>query len=211
MKSREELIDEFCDKSKSQIKQDVFALAELDFKTDGYFVEFGAANGVDLSNTYIMEKEFNWQGILAEPAKMWHESLKQNRNCHIDFDCVWSKSGEVLEFNELAELSTIDQFSDTDCHERINGTKYQVNTISLVDLLQKYNAPEKIDYLSIDTEGSEYEILSAFDFSKYQIKIITCEHNYTPMREKIFDLLSSHGYIRKHTHVSFFDDWYVLT
>jgi FkbM family methyltransferase len=210
----QEYIDTVCDKSKAQLRQDVFVLAELGFKRDGYFVEFGATNGVDLSNTYLLEKEMGWTGILAEPAVSWRIALPKNRTCHIDFGCVWSKSGERLEFNNAldAELSTIDTFSNCDEHSkaREQGLKYDVVTISLVDLLKKYDAPKEIDYLSIDTEGSEFEILNAFDFDAYKIKIITCEHNYTPMREQICDLLTSKGYIRKYTKYSYFDDWYVL-
>ena len=59
----------------------------------------------------------------------------------------------------------------------------KVETISLNDLLKKFNAPKYIDYLSIDTEGSEFEILSSLDFSKY-ISVITCEHNYSSKRKK---------------------------
>jgi FkbM family methyltransferase len=210
----QEQVDIMEGSSKAQLKQDIFVLSELDCKTGGYFVEFGATNGVDLSNTYLLETKFGWTGILAEPAKIWAEDLVKNRKCHIDYDCVWSKSGEVLEFNEVnaAELSTIDTFSSVDEHAttRTSGTKYPVNTISLLDLLKKYDAPRVIDYLSIDTEGSEFEILSAFDFDAYQFRVITCEHNYTPMREKLADLLTSKGYTRKYTEYSRFDDWYVL-
>jgi len=201
-------------KSKSQLRQDVFVLAELGFKKDGYFVEFGATNGVDLSNTYLLEKEMGWTGILAEPARVWHDALKANRNCHISFDCVWSKSHDEVEFNEASspELSTIDTFSGSDMHRqaRESGNKYKVYTCSLLDLLKKYDAPKEIDYLSIDTEGSEFDILSGFNFDAYKIKVITCEHNYTPMREKIYDLLTSKGYTKKLTNISRFDDWYVL-
>jgi FkbM family methyltransferase len=210
----QEEVDVLQSKAKSQLNQDMFVLSELGFKRDGYFVEFGATNGVDLSNTHLLEKEMGWTGILAEPAKIWSEDLAKNRNCHIDYDCVWSKSGEVLEFNEVnaAELSTIDTFSSVDRHAatRTSGTKYPVNTISLLDLLKKYDAPKVIDYLSIDTEGSEFEILNAFDFDAYKFKVITCEHNFTPMRDKIYDLLTSKGYTRKFTNLSKFDDWYVL-
>jgi FkbM family methyltransferase len=177
-------------------------------------VEFGATNGVDLSNTYLLETKFGWTGILAEPARVWHDALVTNRKCCISFDCIWSKSHEELEFNEVgaADLSTIDVFSNGDEHAktRTEGKKYNVYTCSLLDLLRKYKAPKEIDYLSIDTEGSEFEILNAFDFDAYKIKIITCEHNYTPMREKIYDLLTSKGYTRKFPNLSRFDDWYVL-
>jgi FkbM family methyltransferase len=201
--------------SKSQIAQDLFVLSQLGFKKNGYFIEFGATNGIDLSNTYLLEKKFDWKGILAEPAKKWHKELSCNRSAHIEKDCVWTVSDQILSFNEVSigELSTIDTFSNSDMHSitRDRGLIYDVKTISLNDLLEKYNAPKSIDYLSIDTEGSEFEILSGFDFSEYKIKVITCEHNYTNNRQKIFDLLTSNGYERKHEELSQFDDWYVLT
>jgi len=199
--------------SRSQLGQDLFVLSELNFKRNGFFVEFGAANGVDLSNTSILERHFGWNGILAEPAKRWHKELKCNRNCYIETDCIWQESNSTLTFNEveLSEYSTIDSFSSSDTYNEIRkqGKTYKVNTISLEGLLDKYNAPKKIDYLSIDTEGSEYEILKNLDFDKYQFRIITCEHNFTPQREKIFSLLTENYYVRKYEKVSRYDDWYV--
>jgi FkbM family methyltransferase len=199
--------------SKSQLSQDLFVLSELGFKENGYFVEFGATNGIHLSNSYLLEKEFFWDGILAEPAQMWHSALKENRTAAIETKCVWKKSGETLVFNEteIGELSTIDDFSDSDNNfsSREYGKRYNVETISLMDLLEYFDAPQSIDYLSIDTEGSEYEILQGFDFERYQFRVITCEHNYTPMREKIYNLLTRNGYERKFEPLSKWDDWYV--
>jgi hypothetical protein len=68
-----------------------------------------------------------------------------------------------------------------------------------------------MDYLSIDTEGSEYDILSSFNFDKYKFRVITSEHNFTQNREKIYTLLKKQGYERKFEDISEFDDWYVLT
>ena len=200
------------DSSKSQLAQDLFVLSELNFKRDGFFVEFGATNGVDLSNTFLLEKNYGWTGILAEPAKEWHKALFKNRQVHIDKNCVWSSSNENLLFNQIGELSTVDLFSNSDMHSQMRkqGRKYQVKTISLEDLLDKYDAPLVIDYLSLDTEGSEFEILSSFNFEKYKFKIITCEHNFTSNREKIYDLLTEKGYARKYTEISQCDDWFVL-
>ena len=205
------------DASQSQLRQDLFALSEHNWKSNGYFVEFGATNGVKMSNTHLLERKFNWTGILAEPARVWQSELMQNRDSHICFECVWKSTGETVVFNEViddvhnGELSTIDEFSNSDGHKkaRKNRTQYDVETISLTDLLHKFNAPRIIDYLSIDTEGSEFEILQAFDFSAFDIKVITCEHNYTEMREKIYDLLVANGYVRKYEKISRFDDWYV--
>ncbi len=201
--------------SKAQLFQDLFALSVLNFKHGGFFVEFGATNGVDLSNTFLLEKRFGWNGILAEPGRTWHETLRRNRNCNIETACVWKESGASLIFNatEWAELGTIDSFSSSDHHaqRRDVGSKYEVNTISLIDLLEKYSAPHVIDYLSIDTEGSEGEILSSFDFDRYKFRLITCEHNFSSERETIYSLLTKNGYERKYEAFSDFDDWYVLT
>ena len=201
------------DYSNAQILQDLFVLSELDFKTGGYFVEFGATNGVDINNTSLLEKNFDWTGIVAEPCKKWHNDLQVNRGCNIELDCVWSKTGDTLQFVEAedAELSTVHQLSGKDIHgaERlVGGTSYPVKTISLNDLLRKYNAPAKMDYLSIDTEGSELEILSSLNFDEFEFSVITCEHNYTSDREKIFSLLTKNGYQRKFEALSHFDDWY---
>ncbi len=70
-------------------------------------------------------------------------------------------------------------------------------------------APAEIDYLSIDTEGSELEILRAFDFDRWNVRLISVEHNHTPLRQPLYDLLTARGYVRKWPELSAFDDWYV--
>jgi FkbM family methyltransferase len=200
-------------KSKAQLSQDLFTLEYLNKKRDGYFVEFGATDGVSFSNTFLLEKEYGWKGILAEPARCWMAALKENRNCIIENRCIWSKSGEILTFNETKQptLSTIDFYTNIDYNSKKREDKitYKVETISLNDLLHVHNAPTDIDYLSVDTEGSEFEILNAFDFSKYRVKIITVEHNFTPLRDTILKLLISKGYKRVFETISLFDDWYI--
>ena len=208
------LLENF-EKSKSQIKQDLFVLEKTNYKREGFFVEFGATNGITGSNSYLLEKEFNWKGILSEPAKIWHDELNKNREVFIEKKCIYSESNMKLLFNQVqyAELSTIDQFSDNDNHSRgrqLSTDKYFVETISLEDLLEKYKAPKIIDYLSIDTEGSEYKILKNHNFEKYKFKIITCEHNFTNDRNLIHKLLTENGYERHYENISYFDDWYIL-
>lgn len=199
--------------SKAQLFQDLFVLFSLEQKKRGFFVEFGAADGIELSNTVLLEKSYEWQGILAEPARCWHGDLKKNRKCTIDTRCVWARSGEVVEFKEVREpeLSTINKYSTKDGHSASRGVGevYQVETVSLNDLLASNGAPSQIDYLSVDTEGSELDILGAFDFAKYDVRIITVEHNFTSDREKIYKLLTPRGFVRVLERFSMWDDWYI--
>lgn len=202
--------------SQSQIFQDLFVLYILGEKRDGFFCEFGATNGVEHSNSVMLESEWGWKGICAEPARGWHSDFRKNRpETNLETHCVWSLTGETLVFNEVQSkaLSTIDSFSADDGRARKrrgrHSSTYEVQTISLTDLFRKYDAPSDLDFLSIDTEGSEYEILQHLDFESYCPKIITAEHNYTENRERIHSLLKSKGYQRQMTEYSMFDDWYV--
>lgn len=200
-------------KSKSQFRQDLFVLSQLKFQRNGFFVEFGATDGIELSNTHLLEKEFAWSGVLAEPALIWQKALERNRNAMLETSCVWESSGSELLFREVrdAGLSTISSYIGADEHRRLrkHGRDYFVKSISLGDLLDRYKAPSTIDYLSMDTEGSEYQILKNFDFARYRFRVITCEHNYTESRERIHYLLTRNGYRRVHEDISFTDDWYV--
>ena len=201
----------------SQCSQDAWALHETESKKDGYFVDFGATDGITINNTYLLESKYNWKGIVAEPNSVYHEALKQNRNCHISTKCVFTESNRTIPFieTEASDLSTIKGFGKNDEHasKRLNGIIKEVETITLLDLLNSYNAPEQIDYLSIDTEGSEYAILNTFfaNNTKYSIKCMTIEHNYiSRMRQMLYDLMTSKGYIRKYTEISKCDDFYIL-
>lgn len=200
--------------SHAQLFQDLLVIFLTKGKRNGFFVEFGATNGRDLSNTFTLEQHFGWKGLLAEPAKCWQAALKANRKAAIDTRCVWRQTGAKLEFKETenAELSTLSNLVDEDFQgsARVKGTTYSVETVSLNDLLKTHNVPQEIDYLSIDTEGSELEILQTFDFADYDIKIMTVEHNFVePNRQEVFKLLTSKGFIRLFEGLSKFDDWYV--
>ena len=200
---------ELMETSQSQLRQDIFVLQRSGFKTEGFFVEFGATNGIKLNNSHLLETQFSWRGILAEPARGWHADLAHNRSCAIEHRCVWSRSGEVLSFTEAprSENSSISRYAPT--RRRLRGVNYDVETISLNDLLIEHAAPQKIDFMSIDTEGSEFDILDAFDFEKWRVKTFCIEHNYAPQREQIHDLLTRQGYQRVLPEISRFDDWYV--
>jgi FkbM family methyltransferase len=183
--------------SKAQVRQDLFALAQLDFKTDGYFVEIGAGNGTDANNTFLLENRFGWTGILAEPASKWHDALRSARKARIDTRAVWVESGQMRPIPEPG----VDDADDQD------GPL--VETVSLNDLLAQHDAPQVVDYLSIDTEGTEFDILQALDFDRWSFRVISVEHNYEARRDDVFALLGDKGYTRINEDASRFDDWYV--
>ncbi len=203
--------------SKAQLLQDLYVMYKLNSKRDGFFVEFGAAGGVNLSNTFLLEKQGGWRGILAEPFPLWHDSLAINRKVIIDHRCVWSQSGEQLEFlgtEHAPEYATILDFRDADKYgvgrSRSNNV-ITVESISLNDLLFQHSAPIDIDYLSVDTEGSEFEILNNLDFARYHPRVITVEHNFNSvLRDNLNNLLVGNGYVREFEELSMFDDWYFL-
>ena len=200
--------------AKGQRYQDMYVAHRLGAPRNGFFVDFGATNGVDLSNTHYLEKVLGWNGILAEPLPRWHAALHASRSAKIDHRCVWWESGKKLEFAAPAadpEYSTIAEFAAGDVYAQVRegAPTLTVDTVSLADLLAEHGAPRQIDYLSIDTEGSELDILSAFDFSRYDIRIITVEHNHrTDVRDALQRLLGAHGFVREFEQFSAFDDWY---
>src|SRR6185295_10787891 len=184
-------------------------------KKDGTFVEFGAYDGVNLSNTYFYEKELGWKGICVEPMPEPFEKLQKNRSCFCVQGCVSPKAGTV-DFLKIVQtdekqtsytsmLSGIVSAYDPRHLARIKhelklwakkhqNMKYeiiQVPCYTLGDLLDKYNM-KHIDYLSIDTEGGEYEILKSINFKKYTIDFITVEDNYKS--SKLQKFLKKKGY-----------------
>lgn len=201
--------------SFSQLSQDYWVLSKTNNKSKGYFVEFGAGNGIKLSNTYALEKFFDWNGILCEPNPIHHESLIKNRNCIVSQKCVYHEGGKYLPFlcvnGPLTNLlSSLKEYSNHDHHSeaRKDSNEILVETITLNQLFEENNAPSKIDYLSIDTEGGEYEILNSLNWEKYDISLITVEHNFTQQRENIYNLLVSKGYRRVEYDESKYEDWY---
>ena len=215
-------IDSFdkIEKVDSQLYQDVFASFIVGNKSDKTFFEFGATDGLNLSNSNLLENSFNWKGVLSEPSPQWHELLKRNRkNTQIITKCIWKESGKKLDFfmSENGELSTLKDFvesdktsmpGNTDLRKK-NGKMISVETISLNDVIKEYFSDICPSYISIDTEGSEYEILKSFDLNKYRPKLFTIEHNYTKNESKMDDLLIPKGYVRIFRELTAFDAWYI--
>lgn len=174
----------------------------LDKKRSGYFVEFGACDGLLSSNTLLLEKSFGWKGILAEPNRAYQKQIRKNRNTIIDTRAVWSRTADYVEFAEVSAggLSGIyssfrDIKNSSNKRELLGFKKYMVETISLNDLLTTYNAPANFDLLSIDTEGSEFQIFENFNLNKYHPKIILIEFDGSKnMEEKFKSIIAGYGY-----------------
>ena len=197
--------------SYSQIGQDLEVIKFYNNKTEGYYIEIGATNGIFLSNTYLLEKDYNWKGICVEPVPKNYEKLVINRPNSFCCDrAVYNESDKEVIFDVAACNLLSGIGAHIDCHKKTvdaNKTQIIVKTITFNDLLEKYNAPFFIDYLSIDTEGSELEILKSVDLQKYTFGLIDVEHNYQePRRTQIRELLTLNGYefIRQNK----FDDCY---
>ena len=176
----------------------------------GYFVDVGAYDGENMSNTLTLEVSYQWKGICAEPNARLFKLLKERRSCICTDLAVWNKDNATVEFwdDDVGGCSSIGDKSVLNTH----ASKTSVNTITLKTLLDQSNAPNFIEYMSMDTEGTEYDILAEFDasssFDQYTFGYLTIEHNFEqPKRQKIQSLLESKGYklFRSH-HV---DDEYI--
>ena len=203
----------FIELSNSQFGQEILALTINNWKRNGFFVEFGALDGKTHSNTYMLEKEFGWNGIVAECGMRWEQELLRNRKCKIERSAVWKETGKELIFIDCESpgLSTLEEYRESDGHAllREKGKSYKVKTISLIDLLRKHESPKRIDYMSIDTEGSEWDILRDFPFKNYEIGVLTIEHNFNLNREKIQKLLFANGFKQIYSDLSEIEDWFI--
>lgn len=181
-------------------------------KEGGFFVDIGANDGIEFSNTFLLERNYEWKGICAEPNPEVFKLLVKNRPNSLCCDAaIYSLSYKNLLFDVANNYDLMSGLSDhLDVHkEYVNRDKKQivVKTLTLTDLLDKAKAPSFIDYLSLDTEGSEFEILRATDFSRYTFGLIDVEHNFVePRRTEIRNLLLSLGYV--YLRENQFDDSY---
>ena len=169
----------------SQSNQDKWVAEFLEFKKNGYFIEVGAYDGIQTSNTYFFEKNFNWSGICIEANPSIFNSLIENRKSVNVNKAVTDYKGSC-NFNSN-EYKITNEGISIDCD-------------TLLNILDENNSPNVIDYLSIDIEGYEYIALKEFDFIKYEIGLITVEHNLycdgDTRKNQIFELLTKNGFYR---------------
>lgn len=199
--------------SYSQLDQDLEVIRYYKDKKKGYFVDIGAHDGVSFSNTYLLEKDYEWTGICIEPLPNQFEKLISNRTCLCIDKPLYSEIRDVnflcgSENRKETMLSGIVEHIDTHMFVKNNGSNLAMRTTTLTEVLDTAEAPKFIEYMSLDTEGSELEILKGIDFNKYTFGYINIEHNYQePRRSQMRELLVSNGY--QFLRQNQFDDDYI--
>ena len=201
----------------SQYKQYEF-LNKVVFKgkTDGVFVDIGANDGISFSNTYFFEKELKWTGVCFEPLESAFQKLQANRTsinikaCASNedkFDFFLSISG----YGEM--LSGLKSKYDDRHLQRVYTTikeyggtieEIEIKCIDINKVLES-NLIKNVDFISIDTEGNELEILKTINFEKIHVKVITVENNY--QSPDFNDFLITKGFTKIKTLVT--DEIYV--
>ncbi len=192
----------------SQLGQDVWVLQQYPIN-NGYYVDIGFNDGIKMNNTYLLELN-GWIGLGIDPiaknydkrpkTKIYKVPVFSQADLEIDF--------LVSKYNELSGIQNlINRHRDKIYRSTYEIVKLKTQTINCI--LTESNAPNFIQYLSLDTEGSEFDILSSINFEKYKFGCITVEHNYAQsQRTKIQNLLCRNGYkLAKEVR---FDDWYIL-
>ena len=196
----------------SQKGQDYWVINDVFFgKKDGFFLEMGATNGIYVSNTLVLERDYGWGGICIEPAPQDFIDLEKNRSCTCVNKCVDETEGEV-EFLLAGEVGgIIDAETDNSYEKRKDkiddmkkeGKVVKIETVTLDSLLDECKAPAVIDYFSLDVEGAETRVMRQFNFDKYIFSALTIERP-TP---ELNQLLFKNGYVFvKNAH---FDTFYV--
>ena len=183
----------------SENGQEWFVLDTLNYKRNGYFIDIGAGDGIVGSNTFILEKFYNWSGVCVDPNPAFFKSLIGSRDVSIVDLSVDKESGKVKPFLYANEKDFFGWNFRSGLKEVVNSSDHNFQemktyTISLNDLLDWQDSPKDIDYVSIDVEGHEYNILEGFDFTRYNVKIWSIEHDFGVQRAKIQKLLEEKGY-----------------
>jgi len=148
-------------------------LKYLNFK-DGFYIECGANDGVNQSNTWYFEKILKWRGILIEPNEKLFKNLKNNRSSKNIFKNVALVSEDFKNKNEEIYLS------ENNLESKLTNVKNPINqkvvTETLNNILKEFNV-NKINFFSLDVEGYEEEVLRGLNLNIFDIDYILIETN----------------------------------
>lgn len=177
-----------------------------------YYVEIGANDRIYLSNTYSLEKNLGWKGILSEANQSVIPKLLVNRlNSLIDVRAVTNNSGQSLVFM-MTENSEYSSLKGASVHSsQFKGSVESiVELVSLTDLLTEYSAPRTVGFLSVDTEGNEYEIIQGLDSNIHRFSFVSVEVS-KKNSSQIKSLMESLGYTQILEQISLWDQWWIDT
>lgn len=177
----------------SQLGQDFQVVKRTGGKRNGYFVEVGAHDGTTLSNTLLLELAYSWDGLCVEPNPASFKQLARARRCFCSPLVVSDKAGQLVNFKVAKSPMYSGLKADPTTTEIV--AELPLVTFTLTQLLLAVSAPPHIDYLSVDTEGTELDVLKGIDWEQFRFDYITCEHNFhEPARTETRAYLSSKGY-----------------
>ncbi|MCF1481640.1 MULTISPECIES: FkbM family methyltransferase [Rhizobium/Agrobacterium group] len=194
----------------SHIGQDRWVAEVFKGKKNGYFLDFGALDGVLTSNTYYLEKELGWSGIVVEANPTSYPAVCRNRSAITINAALWGKSRELIEMVDAHGLTSAvihkDLDGSKDTRAEITTRIFSVDTITPTELLRRHSTPRLIDYMSLDVEGAEIDVLNAFDFHQFNPALLTVEHSELPDRQQaIRDIILPYGYKVVKCR---YDDWF---
>lgn len=161
----------------------------------GTFFEVGANDGVTQSNTLILENNLKWNGILVEPIPSSYEKLKLNRpNCKLfNYFLCNNKKGKVIMRYDDTSKNLMASIYKKKFFEFKKSQKIEVETSNFNFVVEKSNF-NQVDFLSLDVEGYELEILKSIDFKKYRPYVILIEI-WKDKAFEIFDFLTKKGFV----------------
>jgi len=177
-----------------------FFISKLNLK-NGKFVDIGANDGISGSLTFDLEKN-GWKGILIEPNPILVERLKQFRTSPVFQYAISSTEGElpfyIVEGAEnLHGLSRFDYTKEFEAHVNSCGgvvKKTIVHVKKISTIINELSNLESVDFLKIDVEGHELEVLKSFDFNKFHPLLIVTEDNFKDADKSVRKLLLDKGY-----------------
>ena len=173
----------------SQAGQDLWVMRDVfNWMTGGYFLDIGAAGGIELSNTCALERHLSWNGLCIEADPASFQDLQSNRRCKMLNACLAGKPGKVRFAGRSTFFGGInDPAAPLNPGEQV--LEFEARTLQEVLIQEK--VPETIHYLTIDVEGAEEEILSTFPFRTHRFLSATIERPGEGLRE----VLKSEGYL----------------
>jgi FkbM family methyltransferase len=170
--------------SYAQNFEDVMLARVFGSRTDGFYVDVGAGDPVNLSVTKWFY-DLGWSGINIEPNRSLFTKLAADRPRDVNLECGAGASRRQAQFMEMPipELSSFDsQVQASAKEQKIVSTTRTVYVVPLTEILDQHADGRHIDFLKIDVEGWEREVLCGLDLEKYRPTVILVEATWPETR-----------------------------